>query len=209
MQSSGCISVPLRTSPALPIGFQRKRILHFSMRGGGGSFALAVAPAGIVLFVLPTCSEKTALPSLSGHCVVCGVCVSVCVVSVSASAAPASAPEAFGDGPSPPTSRAPPSPAACLPFFRASSSGEPPASPGRRGCCPPSPPRPLCSQHCSSFPCLSETLHAARSLTLRTCSRNGSLPFRSVVFVNLSSEAQLAVFSLRSVTLLCDPEQVT
>ena len=90
MQSSSCISVPLRTSPGLPIALQRKLSLRISCRPitftspcrEGRLPRACCSPAGILLFVLPTCSERIALLSLSEHCVVCRVCVSVCVVCV-------------------------------------------------------------------------------------------------------------------------------
>lgn len=101
MQSSSCISVPLRTSPGLPIALQENSAsvslptynLHFSMQGGAPSHCCS--PAGILLFVLPTCSEDS--PAVSVNTVLYVECVCLCVLCVCACAsrAPASAPEAF------------------------------------------------------------------------------------------------------------------
>lgn len=95
--------------------------LHFSMQGGEAPSHL-LFPCRNTLVCAPHLLREDS-PAVSVNTVLYVECVCLCVLCVCACAsrAPASAPEAFGDGPSPAASRAPPSPAACLPFFSASS----------------------------------------------------------------------------------------
>lgn len=86
-QSSGCISVPLRTSPALPIGFQRKRSLHISCRpvsstspcGEGGVLCTCCSPCRNTLVCAPYLLREDS-PAVSQWTLCCmwSVCVCVC-----------------------------------------------------------------------------------------------------------------------------------
>ena len=99
-------------------------ILHFSMRGGEGPLHLLFPLLEYSCLRSPPAQRRQPC-HLSVGTVLYVECVCLCVLCLCvrscASVAPTRAPEAFGDGPSPPTSCAPPSPAACVPFFSTSS----------------------------------------------------------------------------------------